>query len=491
MMRSMFDDADTIIETHVSWVFLVGDRAYKRKKPVRTGFLDFSTPEARRQACEEEVRLGRRLAPDVYLGVEELPADPGGADPPECVVVMRRMPDDRRLATLVITGEAVDDGVRDVARRVAALHLRVGRSPAADAAASAAANLDRWEANHAEMAPFIHLLRDPGASERALELARRYVAGRGVLFAERVAAGRAVDGHGDLLADDIFMLPDGPRILDAIEFAPELRAGDGLADIAFLAMDLERLGEPALARRLLRWYAEFAADLWPTSLAHFYVAYRAQVRAKVACLRAAQEGLANAPEADGLLRQAVGHLRIGRVGLVLVGGPPATGKTSVARDLGVWRDWVVLRSDEVRKELAGIPSTTKTPGPLMAGVYTPTMTSLTYGALLRRARELLERGESVVLDATWADPVWREEARRVAAVTTADLVELRCAVPVDIAAERAARRGTDASDAGPEIAVELAERFAPWPEAITIDTRGTPEHSTRLAVTAASLVLAE
>jgi len=473
----VFENADSVIETHVSWVYLVGDRAYKQKKPVRTGFLDFSSAEARRQACEEEVRLGRRIAPDVYLGVDELPG-------PDWVVVMRRMPAERRLASLVAARQQVDDGVRDVARRVAALHLQVGRTPAADKAASAAANLARWEANHAEMEPFVHLLANPAQADQVLVHARRYVAGRQVLFAERVAAGRAVDGHGDLLADDIFLLPDGARILDAIEFDPRLRAGDGLADIAFLAMDLERLGDLGLARRFMHWYATFAADRWPASLADFYIAYRAQVRAKVACLRSAQEGHTAAPEADALLRLAADHLRAGAVGLVLVGGPPATGKTSVARELGAWRDWVVLRSDEVRKELAGIPSTTSAAAPLMAGVYTPAMTSLTYGALLRRAHELLERGESVVLDATWGDPMWRDEARRVAASTSADLTELRCAVPVEIAVDRAAHRQPDASDAGPEIAAKLAEKFAPWPEATLIDTRGTPERSTRLALSA-------
>jgi aminoglycoside phosphotransferase family enzyme len=177
--------------------------------------------------------------------------------------VMRRMPEDRRLSSLVVAGKGVDDGLREVARRVAALHLRCGRAPASDAAASSAAALARWESNHDEMAPLAALLTDPRTAERALALARRYAAGRDALFAERIAAGRAVDGHGDLLADDIFLLADGPRILDAIEFDPVLRAGDGLADIAFLAMDLERLGSPADAARLLGWYAEFTGDRWP------------------------------------------------------------------------------------------------------------------------------------------------------------------------------------------------------------------------------------
>lgn len=462
----MFENADSVVETHVSWIYLVGDRAYKRKKPVRTPFLDFSTPDARRRACEAEVSMNRRLAPDVYLGVAEIPG-------PDWVVVMRRMPDDRRLARLVDQGACVDGGVRDVARRVAALHARCCRAPWTDAAATVPATLRRWEDNHAELWPMAHLLRHPDVAERAVSLARRYLAGREALFGERIRAGRAVDGHGDLLADDIFLLDDGPRILDGIEFDPSLRAGDGLADIAFLAMDLERRGATALSERLLEWYAEFSADIWPTSLADFHIAYRAQVRAKVACLRACQEGRAAAPEADSLLALAVGHLEAGAVTQVLVGGAPGTGKSTIARTLAAGRGWVVLRSDEVRKELCGLSADAPGAAPLIAGVYAPAVTALTYGELLHRARELMDRGVSVVLDATWGDPQWRCEARRVADGSAADLAELWCQAPPVLAAARVANRWRDASDATPEISRALAERFAPWPQAEVVDTSGS------------------
>jgi aminoglycoside phosphotransferase family enzyme/predicted kinase len=476
-MAGMPDDIGTVLETHISWVYLRGDRAYKRKKPVRTPFLDYTTPERRAEACAEEVRLGRRLAPDVYLGVEPWP---GG----DWVVVMRRLPGEVRLSSLVSAGDEVCGAVREVARRVAALHLRSGRLPAADEAASAAAVVARWDANHTELAPLRDRLAAPWRADRALELAHEYVAGRHQVFADRIAAGRAVDGHGDLSPEDIFVLPDGPRILDPIEFDPRLRYGDGLADVAFLAMHLEHLGAPGAAAELLARYAEFAADRWPASLAHFYVAYRAQVRAKVACLTASQRGAPAAPEADAFLELAVRHLEAGRARLVLVGGAPATGKSTVARALGDASGWVVLRSDDVRKELAGIPSTTPAAAPLMAGVYTPAMTALTYGELLHRAGFLLERGEGVVLDATWGDPVWRDEARRVGAAAHAAVVELRCDAPVEVAVQRAAGRGPDASDAGPDIAAELASRVAPWPEAAVVDTSGTPATSCRRALAA-------
>lgn len=473
----------TITETHVSWVIQVGDRAYKLKKPLVTGFLDFSTPEARRRACVEEVRVNSRLAPDVYLGVDTVRSSTG--EDLDYLVVMRRMPAERRLSSLVTAGTDVSDALRDVAHKLASLHLSSRRSAAADRAALPAATLARWQANSAELVPLAHLLEDPSAPTRVLDLAEAYVNGRSRLLTERVASGRAVDGHGDLLADDIFDLDDGPRILDALEFDDALRLGDGLADAAFLAMDLERLGAPDLAKQFLGWYAEFAADRWPASLANHYVAYRAEVRAKVSCLRALQEGAARAPEADRYLELALRHLQAGQVRLVLIGGAPGTGKTTLARTVADANGWVVLRSDEIRKEVAGLAATASAVRPRNVGIYGPTMTALTYGEMLHRAEQLLEMGETVVLDATWSDAAWRDEARRTAEKARAELAAIRCVTPDGVAEQRVARRlaaGTDASDATPEVARAIAERFAPWPEAAQVDTSVAPGAASEAAV---------
>lgn len=473
----------TIAETHVSWVIQVGDRAYKLKKPVVTGFLDFSTPEARRRACVEEVRVNSRLAPDVYLGVDNVRGANG--EDLDYLVVMRRMPAERRLSTLVTEGADVTDALRDVAHRLASLHLSSRRSAATDRAALPAATLARWQANSAELVPLAHLLDDPTAPTRVLDLAEAYLNGRGRLLADRVGSGRAVDGHGDLLAEDIFVMDDGPRILDALEFDEALRLGDGLADAAFLAMDLEHLGAPDLATRFLGWYAEFAADHWPASLADHYIAYRAQVRAKVSCLRAVQEGAARSPEADRYLDLALRHLQAGQVRLVLIGGAPGTGKTTLARTVADANGWVVLRSDEIRKEVAGLAASASAVRPRNAGIYGPTMTALTYGEMLHRAEQLLELGETVVLDATWSDAAWREEARRTAEKTHAHLAAIRCVAPDAVAEQRVATRlatGADASDATPAVARAVAERFAPWPEAAQVDTSVPPGAATEAAV---------
>ncbi len=245
-----------------------------------------------------------------------------------------------------------------------------------------------------------------------------------------------------------------------------------LADVAFLAMDLERLGRVDLAARLLDGYRSASGDDWPASLADFYIAYRAHVRAKIARIRSDNE----------LERQLLGlvesHLRDATVRLVLVGGPPATGKTTVAASIAAAKGWAHVRSDEVRKTLAGLPPTRRAAAPAGCGIYTPSMTDRTYAALCDRARGLLRYGCSVVLDATWSDLGHRAAAAQVAKETASELVMLRCDAPDAIAVARARRRyaeGADASDADAAIAAVGAARFAPWPQAVVLDTTRTPD----------------
>jgi uncharacterized protein len=459
-----------VAETHSGVVFFLQDRAYKLKKPVDLGFLDFRTRQARLDACRREVELNRRLAPDVYLGI----ADVSGPDGEPCdhLVVMRRMPDDRRLSSMVTAGVDVSEHLAALATLMARFHAGAVRSPAIDEVAGRLAARRRWEANHAEMAAFPDVL-DPRVLGAVIGLARRYLAGRAPLFERRIAEGRACDGHGDLLADDIFCLDDGPRVLDCLEFDDRLRFGDALADVAFLAMDLERLGRPDLAAEFLARYRGASGDCWPSSLAHHYIAYRAQVRAKVAAVRWWQGDTASAPSAAGLLALCHEHLRQGRVRLVLVGGNPGTGKSTVARGIASSIDAVLLRSDEVRKRLAGIDPLMPSSAALGEGLYRPAMTDATYNGLLARAGTTLELGHTVVLDATWRDPRMRDAAAGVASVAAADLVELRCVAPLDVALERVGRRrGADASDATEEVTRALWSNDGGWSTATDVDTSG-------------------
>lgn len=472
-----------IVETHVSLVAFQGDRVYKLKKAVTFDFVDLATAERREALCRREVELNRRLAPDVYLGVVDVHDDRGTVV--DHAIEMRRMPAVRRLSTLLAAGADVTTCLDQVGDLVVDFHRRAATSPEIARTGSRDAVASLWERGFTETRPFLGPLLDPETAARVEHLARRFLAGRAPLFAQRVASGRIRDGHGDLLTDDVFCLDDGPRVLDCLEFDDELRWGDVLADVAFLAMDLERLGRADLAGRFLDCYRTNAADDWPPSLAHHYVAYRAHVRAKVACLRHAQGAPEAASEARDRLSQCRVHLEAGRVRLVLVGGAPGTGKSTLAAALGEVLGWPVLRSDVVRKELVGLAPGERATAPLDEGLYAPTRTQAVYAELLDRAGPRLSLGASVILDASWSDAEHRERAAELAEVLAADVVALRCDAPAEVTSARVQHRlegGRDASDATAEVAEAMAARFDPWPAATRVDTSGAKEEALRAAL---------
>lgn len=457
-----------MVETHCSTLLFVDDHVYKRKKPLDLGFADFRTLAARRTACEAEVELNRRLAPDVYEGVATV-LDPDG-EPCEALVVMRRLPDDRRLGRLVGAGEDVRPALQAIAGRLADLHANsrvpscLGDMGSADALASL------WRTGLDALRPYPQWVPEP-VRERTRDLALQYLAGRAPLLAQRQAEGRVVDGHGDLLADDVFLLPDGPRLLDCLEFDTRLRLGDGLLDAAFLAMDLERLGRPDLGAGFLAAYRTAADDDAPASLEQHYLGYRAHIRSKVACLRAEQSGEDDdAAAARRLAELALEHLEAGVVHLVVVGGAPGSGKTMVARGLAAELGATVISSDVVRKALHALSPGTPAAAPLGKGIYSPSATAATYDELLAQAGWLLGSGVSVVLDATWTSAARRAAARSLARDARVELTELECVLPDGVAEQRLASRRGDASDATAAVRAALQEEADPWPEARRLDT---------------------
>lgn len=480
-------------ETHVSWLIFMPEKVYKIKKPVRFEFVDLRDRAARVEICRREVRLNERLAPDVYLGVG-LFEEPWGATEP--VVVMKRLPAQTSLTTLVGSDDpAVEPAVIDVARVLADFHRQAERGPEIDTDCTAAAIADLWRSNMAELRSVSEGLLDAGEMDAVEEMALRYLEGRKPLLDDRLARGMAVDGHGDLLCSDIFCLGDGPRILDCLEFSDRLRHVDVLHDVAALCCDLELMGRPDLAELFSEAYHHASGRAAESkSLAHHYRAYRAAVRAKVACLRKKGAGSDSDSldtwQATRLMALAWLHLREGAVRLAVVGGLPGTGKTTLSRKLAEYTGWEVLHTDEIRKQVAGVPAGQPAPSAYREGIYTADMTCSTYAEMLRRAEEVLSHGESVILDGSWSDPSWRAKAMDLAGRTYADFVPLECTATRDVATgrilERMRSRPGD-SDAGVGTYDEMEASAVPWEEATELDTTRPVPDLLGLALRAAGL----
>jgi hypothetical protein len=472
-----------VTETHCATVFFRGNRAYKIKKALDLGFVDFSSVTARGEACTREVELNRRFAPDVYLGVAEVrPDGPGSQEACDWMVVMRRMPDERRLSALIQKGKDVGEAVRDVARQLAVHHAAAQRSIRIDHQGTPAALRTRWMDNLKALQAFSGAPVEADALAEIGRRALRFVDGRHALLDSRVLGGKIRDGHGDLLSDDIFCLDDGARVLDCLEFDDDLRSVDGLDDAACLAMDLERVGAPELGNRFLDWFCEFSGEARVESLLHHYVAYRAVVRLKVACLRHAQGDADAAVQAGVLAGIALCHLRRAEPRVILVGGGPGTGKSTVASALADRLGAVLIRSDRLRKVRAGLSPATSAESSWRTGLYTEEITADTYQDLIDQARVLLAYGETVVLDATWSHAAFRSQMRSVLGADRAEtLVELWCRAPRQLVDARLQRRedrrahdpgDTDPSDATTMIARRMEQTFDAWPEASVVGTSG-------------------
>lgn len=470
-----------IIETHSALIVLWGDKAHKIRKQIDLGFLDNRTVEARAEQSRREVDLNSRLAPDVYDGVLEVRGPDGEVI--DHVVRMRRLPSDLSLESLVRLRAAgngrVGDpdlgaGVREVARQLDHLHAASPHTEDIDAAGTRAAVTGLWTESLAHLRRLSVGEDAPEIVDDIERLARDFLRGRERLLEARIAAGRVVDGHGDLLAADVYLTGDGPRVIDCLEFDDRLRYGDAMLDAAFLAMDLDRCGARDLAVVFLEAYRDFSGDDAPPSLVHHYIGYRALVRAKVTAIRAEQSGTGTGTGTGGdarhaleLADRAVDALLRGRVRLVLVGGVSGSGKSTLAAPLAGALGAELLRTDVIRAAVLG---SGQVPGDVR---YSEEAVASVYSGMLERAAELLALGRSVVLDATWLDPRRRAEAETVAADALAELVEISCTAPRDELVRRIgerARAGTDPSEATVEVLDAQLAGLAPWPDAIEVDT---------------------
>ena len=399
------------------------------------------------------------------------------------MVVMRRLREEDRLTGRLLDYDTTterkaraDDGLRQVARAVAAFHSKLPALVGDDAKPASVDSVRKnWHDNFAVIEEHLGSVLDPDEHTQIQHLVARYLDAHADIFARRIDDGFVRDGHGDLRAEDIFCTEDGPRILDCLSFDYNLRAGDVLLDMAFLGMDTDRLAGSEASQRLMRYYREFSNESHPSSLAHFYVAYRAHVRAKIACIRHEQGVQSAASDARSYHALTLHHLRRSEVRIVLVGGGAGMGKTTVANGLSKEMGWMVLNADELRKDLAGVERDDHGDAAPGAGLYSDENKDRVYTELIREACAIVRSGETVVLDASWTNARHRQEARDAAAECGVQITEIECELDPGIAKERIARRmaGYSASDATPEVADFLAATRDPWPEAHRLQT-GAP-----------------
>jgi len=459
-------------ETHISVVFLTGDVVYKLKKPIDFGFLDYTGLETRRRMCEREVDLNRRLSSGVYLGVVPLSRGNGefcfgdGGEVVEYAVKMKQLPDDASLASLIVSGRVHQDEMPRLGRRLAEFYDTAGRGEQIDRYGGPEVIELNTEENYRQLAPFVGSLVGRERFDFVMESSRGFFRDRSHLFRNRVAEGRICDGHGDLRAEHVYFL-DRIQVIDCVEFSDRLRYGDTAVDLAFLHMDVERLGRPDLSLAMLSGYTESSGDYGIYTLLDFYSCYRAVVKMKISCLSAA--GLGEGPRRHLMQKRAGQYLdlafryavQFARPTLYILCGLPGTGKSTYAKRLHHILDIAVLRSDEVRRELPEY-SAHRGPVPFGTEIYRPEMRGRVYSRLLSTAQEELKNGRSVILDATFSRRKWRKEAVMLAEDLDVNILFLECVSSHDTVLERLGRRregGDSQSDARPEHLGGLAAEF--------------------------------
>ncbi len=427
-------------QTHISRVFLAGDVVYKTKKPVDFGFISQLDAETRERFCHAELRLNRRLAPGVYLGVVPVvrmpdgrfavEGDPATGEVVEHAVKMRRLPDKRTLERLLAAGAAPADLAERLARRLIAFHESAAVVANDPDFAGASAERAWWAREYGEAARFIGDTWRPDDAAATRAFIEDALERDAALFDERLAAARVIEGHGDLRAAHVYLL-DGDdlegeaiTIVDCIEFNEQFhfRYLDAGYDVAFLAMDLEALGHADLGDELAGRYLAASGDETLGVLQPLHRAYRAFVRGKVESIGARapetpeEQSRALAASAARFFRLAASYAACRAAPqLVAMSGLPASGKSTVAATLACRIGAAYLSSDVVRKQLAGIDPRERVREEWRAGLYAPEMTERTYAELRNRAARLLRDGRAVVLDAMHGRRAERDAVRALAA----------------------------------------------------------------------------
>jgi uncharacterized protein len=455
-----------VMETHISWVILAGDYAYKIKKPVNFGFLDFSTLAARRHYCEEEVRLNRRYAPDLYLGVTAISGDPGapqmgGTGPAlEYAVKMRRFDQSALLSAMLARSQLNATTVVALARTIAGAHAFAADASQMPGDGTATNLFAPMTDNFRQMLSLV----DSAETVRRLERLREWTQAEhqrlARLHAQRLSGGRIRECHGDLHLGNIVLLEGQPVPFDCIEFNPALRWIDTMSEVAFTMMDLAAHGRDDLAYTFINAYLEADGDYAGIPLLPVYLVYRALVRAKVSLLRAS-ESRDSTTQRDNAIADFERHTALAdafsqhhRGAVIITHGLSGSGKTTLTQPLMAKLGAIRMRSDIERKRMHGLSALAPATSAVNTGIYTREASARTYAQLCSLARGIAAAGFPALVDATFLKRRQRAMFRQLARQLRVPFVIISIAGEPELLrahiAERTAKGG-DSSDATPAV----------------------------------------
>ena len=461
-----------LLQTHISCILLAGDHAYKIKKPVNLGFLDFSTLAARRFYCEEELRLNRRTAPGLYLeviaisGSESAPVLGGGGPAIEYALKMRRFGQDALLDRMARRGALTAQHIDALALGLARFHAGIERAGPELEFGSSGRILAPALQNFEQMRELASAKRDLALLARLGDWTAREHASLAAVFDARKREGWVRECHGDLHLGNIALLDGVPTPFDGIEFNADLRWTDVMNEVAFLMMDLFDHGLSRLAFRFLNAYLERTGDYAGLRVLRFYLVYRALVRAKVSCMRAHQPGMV-AREQREIEQEYRRHLHLAErlaaprhAALLIMHGLSGSGKTTIAQGLAEALGAVRLRSDVERKRLFGLAAEARSGSAPDAGLYAPGASERTYAHLAGLARDLLASGYPVIVDAAFLKRSWRDRFAELARGAGAAFAIAACTASPATLRARVTLRERSASDASEAGLCVLERQFA-------------------------------
>ncbi|HLC18701.1 MAG TPA: AAA family ATPase [Thermodesulfobacteriota bacterium] len=440
-----------LLQTHISYILLTPEFAYKIKKPVDFAFLDFTTLEKRKRFCTEEVRLNRRLAPEVYMGVVGIAEShgrvlmEGEGEPVEYAVKMRRLPGETILEEMLKRDKVTADIIEKVALRIASFHRDAERSDYVSGFGSPEVIRKNTDENFSQTKGFIGSTITPGVYEGIRSYTEGFLEANEALFKRRAKEGFIRDCHGDIHCEHI-SVSDSINIFDCIEFNERFRFSDVVADISFLSMDLDFHNRADLAGTLDRSYFSASGDAEGPRLLDFYKCYRAYVRGKVEGFKFREREVSAGEKTEAFINSLLHFHLAGQYSsggikprLIIMRGLSGTGKSALAGALSKHTWAVVLSSDLVRKELAGIPPTEHRFEPFGKGIYSKEFTERTYNELIRRGVEYLEAGRTCILDATFSKERFVREAvkkARSAGVGEGNIHMIECTAPEGLVKKR-------------------------------------------------------